>query len=106
MPSVGRIGIGIDWLTVVLTAAESIRDVVLFPLLDQRNRAAVTTYCLLRAVFKDRKVNYENKNPIQNNKSVSHRCQRSHAGLFCVRAKSSCLRLAPCHVPQERPPQE
>ena len=56
MPSAGRNRIGIDWLTVVLTAAESIRDVVLFPLLDQRNRAAVTTYCLLRTEVKDRKV--------------------------------------------------
>ena len=55
MPSAGRIGIGIDWLTGVLTAAESIRDVILFPLLEQRNSAAATTYCLLRAEVKDRR---------------------------------------------------
>jgi aspartyl-tRNA synthetase len=41
MPSAGRIKIGIDWLTVLLTAAESMRDVILFVLLDQRNSAAV-----------------------------------------------------------------
>jgi len=41
MPSAGRIRIGIDWLTVLLTAAESMRDMILFVLLDQRNSAAM-----------------------------------------------------------------
>jgi len=102
MPSAGRIRIGIDWLTVLLTAAESIRDMILFVVLAQKNSAAVTAYCLLRTELKGRKLNYENTNPIQNNKSLSHRGQLSNAGLFLGCAKSSCLRLAPCCVPQKR----
>jgi hypothetical protein len=91
MPSAGRISIGINWLTVLLTAAESMRDMILFVVLAQKDSAAVTAYCLLRIELKGRKVNYENTrkvnyentrkvnhentNPIQNiqnNKSVSH----------------------------------
>ena len=37
MPSAGRIRIGIDWLTVLLTVAESMRDMIPFVLLAQKN---------------------------------------------------------------------